>query len=72
MTHIHPTIRVVGAAIFSGEYVTGDITEEYLSHLHDQRNDGALTMKHMRMLNITSRCVHRRRLVVVVAVLVVG
>lgn len=39
----------------SGEYVTGDISEEYLEHLHAMRNDKTLTMKSMRMLNISTR-----------------
>ena len=26
---------------FDGVYVTGEISEEYLAQLHDQRNDGA-------------------------------
>tara|TARA_B100000683_G_scaffold265390_1_gene296251 strand:+ start:94 stop:840 length:747 start_codon:yes stop_codon:yes gene_type:complete len=29
------------SSCFDGEYVTGDITEEYLNRLHEQRNDSA-------------------------------
>ncbi len=29
------------SSCFNGEYVTGDITEEYLNRLHEQRNDSA-------------------------------
>lgn len=33
----------------SGEYVTGDISEEYLGQLHAMRNDTMLSMKSMRI-----------------------
>ena len=29
------------SSCFDGVYVTGEISEEYLAQLHDQRNDGA-------------------------------
>ena len=31
---------------FDGDYVTGDITDEYLQELHDARNDGAKKERH--------------------------
>ncbi|CAM9824962.1 unnamed protein product [Ascophyllum nodosum] len=52
---VNPDIPRFDSSCFSGEYLTGDITEEYLSHLHATRNDEALTMKHMKMLNVSSR-----------------
>ena len=32
---------VFDSSCFNGEYVTGDVSEEYLARLHEQRNDGA-------------------------------
>ena len=39
----------------SGDYITGDISDEYLGHLHAMRNDTTLTMNSMRMLSVSSR-----------------
>ncbi|CAM9469217.1 unnamed protein product [Laminaria digitata] len=50
---VNPDIPRFDSSCFSGEYLTGDINEEYLNHLHDMRNDTTLTMKQMRMLNVT-------------------
>ena len=37
----NPDIRQFDTSCFSGEYVTGDITEEYLQLLQERRNDAA-------------------------------
>lgn len=42
----------------SGDYITGDISDEYLEHLHAMRNDTTLAMNSMRMLSVSSRCEH--------------
>lgn len=51
---INPDIPSFDSSCFNGEYVTGNITEKYLNQLHQQRNDGAISMRAMRMLNVTS------------------
>ncbi|CAB1103789.1 unnamed protein product [Ectocarpus sp. CCAP 1310/34] len=51
---VNPDIPRFDSSCFSGEYVTGDISEEYLEHLHAMRNDSTLSMKSMRMLNVSS------------------
>ena len=38
---VAPQDIVFDSSCFNGVYVTGDITEEYLKELHNQRNDGA-------------------------------
>lgn len=38
---VAPQDIVFDSSCFNGVYVTGDITEEYLKDLHDQRNDNA-------------------------------
>jgi amidophosphoribosyltransferase len=37
----NPKIKRFDTSVFDGDYVTGDITPEYLAHLENQRNDGA-------------------------------
>ena len=39
--HDNSSIEEFDASCFSGEYVTGDVTEEYLQALEKHRNDGA-------------------------------
>jgi amidophosphoribosyltransferase len=39
--HGNSTITEFDTSCFSGEYVTGDVTEEYLSELEALRNDAA-------------------------------
>jgi amidophosphoribosyltransferase len=38
---VAPGDIIFDSSCFNGVYVTGDITDEYLQQLHDQRNDGA-------------------------------
>ena len=37
----NPAIEAFDCSVFTGEYVTGDITEEYLANIENQRNDKA-------------------------------
>ena len=39
--HDNSTISEFDTSCFSGEYVTGDVTEDYLSELEARRNDAA-------------------------------
>jgi amidophosphoribosyltransferase len=39
-------------AVFSGEYVTGDVTPDYFAHLEQLRNDGAKAKREMEQLAI--------------------
>ena len=39
--HDNSSITEFDTSCFSGEYVTGDVTEEYLSELESRRNDAA-------------------------------
>ena len=39
--HDHSTITEFDTSCFSGEYVTGDVTDEYLHELEKRRNDAA-------------------------------
>ena len=39
--HDNSTITEFDTSCFSGEYVTGDVTEKYLNELEDRRNDAA-------------------------------
>ena len=39
--HDNSTITEFDTSCFSGEYVTGDVTDEYLSELEARRNDAA-------------------------------
>ncbi|CAM9318201.1 unnamed protein product [Discosporangium mesarthrocarpum] len=51
---VNPTIQQFDSSCFSGEYVTGDISPEYLQDLHLQRNDAMLSLKNMRILAVSS------------------
>ena len=44
--HDNSEITEFDTSCFSGEYVTGDVTKEYLSALEQVRNDQAKTMRH--------------------------
>ena len=46
--HDNSEIAQFDTSCFSGEYVTGDITKEYLSELEQVRNDQAKTMRNTR------------------------
>ena len=46
--HDNSEIKEFDTSCFSGEYVTGDITKEYLSALEQVRNDQAKTMRDAR------------------------
>ena len=37
----NPSIRGFDCSVFTGEYITGDITPEYLEKIASQRNDSA-------------------------------
>jgi len=37
----NPQIRQFDCSVFDGRYVTGDVDEAYLTHLHEDRNDAA-------------------------------
>ena len=39
----NPDIRHFDASCFNGEYITGDVTPEYLDRIERQRNDSAKT-----------------------------
>ena len=41
MRHDNSTIEEFDASCFSGEYVTGDVTAEYLQNVEEHRNDRA-------------------------------
>ncbi|HWN30170.1 MAG TPA: amidophosphoribosyltransferase, partial [Burkholderiales bacterium] len=42
---VNPKITQFETSCFSGEYVTGDISPEYLAHIEAQRRDGARRQK---------------------------
>jgi amidophosphoribosyltransferase len=46
--HDNSSITEFDASCFSGEYVTGDVTEEYLQVLQERRNDGAKQAREAR------------------------
>ena len=46
--HDHADITQFDTSCFSGEYVTGDVTEEYLSELEQERNDHAKITRNTR------------------------
>ena len=48
MTASVPSITAFDTSCFSGEYVTGDVTKEYLSELEQVRNDHAKTLREVR------------------------
>jgi len=46
--HDNSAITEFDTSCFSGDYVTGDVTEEYLQNLERQRNDGAKQLREAR------------------------
>lgn len=46
--HDNSSISEFDASCFSGEYITGDVTEEYLSELEARRNDAAKQKRNRR------------------------
>ena len=46
--HGNSTITEFDTSCFSGEYVTGDVTEEYLNELEQRRNDAAKQQRQTR------------------------
>jgi amidophosphoribosyltransferase len=46
--HDNSAISEFDTSCFSGEYVTGDVTREYLLELEEQRNDAAKQMRESR------------------------
>ena len=54
----NPAIQGFDCSVFTGEYVTGDITPEYLDNIALQRNDGA---KKMREKDATNLEIHNER-----------
>jgi amidophosphoribosyltransferase len=46
--HDNSAINEFDASCFSGEYVTGDVTDEYLQILEERRNDGAKQAREAR------------------------
>jgi amidophosphoribosyltransferase len=46
--HDNSSITEFDASCFSGEYVTGDVTEEYLQDLEERRNDSAKQAREAR------------------------
>jgi len=44
---VQKTIQQFDSSCFNGEYITGDITTEYLEKLHQQRNDSAKSKREM-------------------------
>ena len=54
----NPAIREFDASVFTGQYVTGDITQDYLDKIAEQRNDSA---KKMREKDATNLEIHNER-----------
>ena len=54
----NPAIREFDASVFTGQYVTGDITQDYLDKVAEQRNDSA---KKMREKDATNLEIHNER-----------
>jgi amidophosphoribosyltransferase len=44
---LNPSITQFDCSVFTGEYVTGGVNEEYLSHIESLRNDSAKTKVHV-------------------------
>ena len=47
--HDNSVITKFDTSCFSGDYVTGDVTKEYLSELEQVRNDHAKSMRNARL-----------------------
>ena len=54
----NPAIREFDASVFTGQYVTGDITQDYLDKIAAQRNDSA---KKKREKDATNLEIHNER-----------
>lgn len=54
----NPAIREFDASVFTGQYVTGDITQDYLDKIAEQRNDSA---KKKREKDATNLEIHNER-----------
>ena len=52
--HDNANIREFDTSCFSGEYVTGDVTPEYLQRLEQERSDGAKALRRDSPLKIVS------------------
>ena len=52
--HDNSAITEFDASCFSGEYVTGDVTEEYLQDLEERRNDGAKQAREAQQRGLTA------------------
>ena len=52
--HDKARVEAFDTSCFSGEYVTGDVTPEYLAKLQQERNDGARTARRDLQLKVVS------------------
>jgi amidophosphoribosyltransferase len=52
--HDNANIREFDTSCFSGQYVTGDVTPEYLARLQHERNDGAQSARRDAPLKVVS------------------
>ncbi len=52
--HDNSAITEFDASCFSGEYVTGDVTDEYLQVLEERRNDGAKQAREARQRGLAA------------------
>ncbi len=52
--HDNSAITEFDASCFSGEYVTGDVTDEYLQVLEERRNDGAKQAREARQRGLVA------------------
>jgi amidophosphoribosyltransferase len=52
--HDNSAITEFDASCFSGEYVTGDVTDEYLQVLEERRNDGAKQAREARQRGLVT------------------
>ena len=52
--HDNANIREFDTSCFSGKYVTGDVTPEYLARLQDERNDGVRKARRDTPLKVVS------------------
>jgi amidophosphoribosyltransferase len=52
--HDNANIQEFDTSCFSGQYVTGDVTPEYLAKLQQERNDGARTARRDSQLKVVS------------------
>jgi amidophosphoribosyltransferase len=43
--HGNPAIQRFDTSVFDGDYVTGDVTQNYLDYIEERRNDGALSQR---------------------------